>query len=103
MIKKGFSKAPVSESNKSSQHIDKKAEDFINMISTGIRTKSIEEVKKDERVTKKDPIVRLPLRLPNNMYEDLKEVSNITGLTMNSICIELLRGQIKLKLKELKE
>lgn len=42
------------------------------------------------------------VKLPENLYEDLKEISNLTGISMNAICNELLRPAIKEKLKEIK-
>ena len=43
------------------------------------------------------------LRAPESLYQDIQEIIAITGLSMNSICLELLRPAIKKKLRDLKE
>lgn len=42
------------------------------------------------------------VKLPINLYEELKQISDLTGISMNAICNELLRPAIKNKLKEVK-
>lgn len=37
------------------------------------------------------------------LAEDIAEISAITGLSMNAICVEFLRPAAKMKLKEIKE
>jgi predicted HicB family RNase H-like nuclease len=43
------------------------------------------------------------LRFPKSLAEDLAEISAKSGLSMNAICIHLLRSAVKQKLKEVKE
>lgn len=43
------------------------------------------------------------LRIPFNLFEDLKEISALTGISINAICLELLRPVAKKKLREIKE
>jgi len=98
MTKKSFTKPPLSEQAK-----EAKAEEFINMLPMSLTRTQDEEGQERKRVTKKDAFVPYPLRVPQGLYDDLKEISYITGLSFNSICIEILRVSAKQKLKELKE
>lgn len=45
----------------------------------------------------------LYLRVPDSFLNDIKEISAVTGLTMNAVCLDILRPAIKNKLKELKD
>lgn len=54
------------------------------------------------RKTKKDQTKPVLLRLPEPILLDLKEVSAFTGLSLNSVCCELLRIGVKEKIKEIK-
>ncbi len=99
MNKSKFLKPPLSPQEK-----EKKAEEFLNFSSQ-------KEVKKQEtisqekpaRILKKEPIKPLALRFPISLAEDIAEISAITGLSMNAVCVELLRSKAKEKLKEIKE
>lgn len=55
---------------------------------------------------KKNKILRnfknLNLRIPENYWKDIREIMILTGLSMNAICIDILRPGIKRKLKEIK-
>ena len=51
----------------------------------------------------KQAIKPLYLRAPESYWNDIQEIMRLTGLTMNAVCLELLRPVIKKKLKELKE
>ena len=42
-------------------------------------------------------------RIPVNLFEDLKELNELTGVSVNATCLELLRPAIKRKLKEVKD
>lgn len=60
----------------------------------------------DERASKrltKENVKPVYLRAPFSLWEDIHEVMAITGLSMNAICLELLRPGIKSKLKELND
>ena len=84
-----FSKPPI---------IDKeKLEAFINLSdSVAVEKETPKQLKKEE--TK--PVY---LRAPKSLWEDIHEIMARTGLSMNAICLGLLRPEIKKKLKEVKE
>lgn len=101
MNKSKFIKPPLSQIEK-----EKKAEEFLNFSSRSdvkLSTEAVKEEKVKTRVLKKEPVKNLALRFPMSLAEDIAEISAITGLSMNAICVELLRPSAKLKLKELKE
>lgn len=98
-MKNKFTKPPLSQKEK-----EQKAEEFLNF-STKRDTRVTEEVvtTKPKRILKKEPIKPLALRFPISLATDIAEISAITGLSMNAICVELLRKAVKDKLKEIKE
>lgn len=51
----------------------------------------------------KEPLKTLYLRLPMSFWEDIQSISDLTGLSMNSVCVDLLRPAIKAKLKQLED
>lgn len=57
--------------------------------------------RKELELQKKEALRLMSLRLPISLLDDLKEISHITGVSVNAICIEILRPAIKKKLKEL--
>lgn len=90
-----FKKIPLSQTEK-----EKKAEEFIGFLDKKI----IEEKARPlERVWEKEGVKSFPFRIPLSLYDDLREMSALSGISINSICLELLRPNIKRKLKELKE
>ena len=90
-----FSKIPLSPTEK-----EKKAEEFIGFLDV---------IKQDGN--KKIPVRRLEkeatktflLRVPETLFIDLKEIAALTGISVNSICLELLRPNVKKKLRELRD
>jgi hypothetical protein len=90
-----FKKPPLSREEK-----DKKTEDFINFVQ---ENKDPAKGKLDIQLSKKEPTKSLLIRVPESFRFDLQEIMNLTGLSLNSVCLELLRPAIKRKLKELKE
>ena len=101
MSKSKFTKPPLSETEK-----EKRAEEFLNYSSRTDTKNNI--IKHDEkniktRILKKEPVKSQVLRFPMSLAEDIAEISAITGLSMNAICVELLRPAVKAKLKEIKE
>jgi hypothetical protein len=89
-----FSKPPIM----TDEEREKKAEAFINL--------------SDDRIDKKQNLLEKPkkektkplyLRAPKSLWEDIHDIMALTGLSMNAICLELLRPEVKRKLKELKE
>ena len=78
---------------------EKKAEEFISFGTT-----SEAKTRKDGlEPAKKEPVKTVYLRVPQSYWQDIQEIIALTGLTMNAVCLELLRTSIKKKLKELKE
>ena len=90
-----FNKPPLSPSEK-----EKKAEAFMGFLETAnIPIKqSPAERKLDKEVMK-----AFALRIPETLFTDLKEIAALTGISINAICLELLRPSVKKKLRELKE
>ena len=56
----------------------------------------------NQRVLKKEEVKALLLRFPLSMEQDITEISALTGISKNAVCLELLRSALKEKLKELK-
>ena len=50
----------------------------------------------------KEPTKRITMRLPASLADNITEISALTGLSMNSVSLELLRVSAKQKLKDLK-
>ena len=51
---------------------------------------------------KKEPSKVLFIRAPESFWDDLQEIVEVTGLTLNAVCLELLRPAIKKKLLEIR-
>ncbi len=81
---------------------EKKAEAFINLSEQPTSKKEVSVVDKPDK-PKKEKVKPVYLRAPESLWEDIHEIMARTGLSMNAICLELLRPEIKRKLKELKE
>lgn len=60
-------------------------------------------IKGSEKKSEKQKIRPLYLRAPDALMADIQEIMTITGLSMNAICLEILRPAIKRKLREIKE
>lgn len=90
-----FNKPPLSPSEK-----EKKAEAFMGFLEAEIApTKEVSS----ERKLEKEVMKAFPLRIPETLFIDLKEIAALTGISINAICLELLRPCVKKKLRELKE
>lgn len=89
-----FNKPTLSHSDK-----EKKAEEFIDFENVSIKM----EKKVPERILKKEQTKMFLMRLPESLFHDIKEIVAITGISMNAICLESLRPEVKKKLKELKD
>lgn len=61
------------------------------------------EPEEKKRKAEKEPVKSIFIRAPESYKNDLEEIVNITGISMNAVCLELLRPAIKKKLRELKE
>ena len=95
MSKSKFSKPPMMTNTE----IEKKIESFVNLddISEN-KNNLISRVK-----LKKEKKKSIYLRAPESLWEDIQEIMMHTGLTMNAICLELIRPEVKRKLKDLKD
>lgn len=80
------------------EEMERKAEAFINLSDNRIDKKP----NRPER-PKKEKTKPLYLRAPESLWEDIHDIMALTGLSMNAICLELLRPEVKRKLKELKD
>lgn len=85
-----FSKPPLTQKEK-----EKKAKEFLNFYD-------FVDNKNDYYRTNKESVKILYLRAPESYWKDLKEITILTGLSMNAVCLELLRPVIKKKLREIK-
>lgn len=86
-----FSKPPLTQREK-----DKKAKDFLKFLDyTNQPTNTFNRLRKE-------PTKTLYLRAPESYWTDIQEIMHLTGLSMNAICLELLRPAIKRKLREIK-
>jgi hypothetical protein len=96
MTDKNFRKPPLSPLEK-----EKKAEEFIGFLENSQKTP--ENGHTLERKLEKELMKSFPFRIPFSLYDDLREIAALTGISINAICLELLRPCVKRKLKELKE
>ena len=96
MTGKKFHKPPLSPLEK-----EKKAEEFLGFLENTQKTE--ESARILERKLEKELMKSFPFRIPTSLYDDLREIAALTGISINAICLELLRPCVKKKLKELKE
>lgn len=95
MTNNTFNKPPVAGKIEK----EKKAEDFINQIDKI----KIEDVSQEKQPAKKEFKKAFLLRMPESQIQELEEITALTGISRNAVCLELLRPAIKSKLKELRE
>jgi hypothetical protein len=86
-----FSKPPLTQKEK-----EKKAREFLNF------AEFIDNKNNYCKNLNKEPMKVLYLRAPESYWKDIKEITILTGLSMNAVCLELLRSVIKKKLREIK-
>jgi predicted DNA-binding ribbon-helix-helix protein len=55
-------------------------------------------MKKEKKVV----IKHIHIRAPESYYYELQKIAENSGLSINSLCLELLRDGIKVRLKEMK-
>ncbi len=67
-----------------------------------LSTKFMESTEAAQSISKQK-VKPLYLRVPEPFIADIKTISSITGLTMNAVCLDMLRPAIKNKLKQLRE
>jgi hypothetical protein len=94
MTKNKFSKPPLSDAEK-----EKKAAAFMDFMEQKPEEKKITP----ERKIEKEKTQLFSFRVPLSLFNDIKEISALTGISVNAICLELLRPCVKKKLKEIKE
>lgn len=56
-----------------------------------------------ERLPGREPLKNLHLRVPASFWEDLQTIADLSGLSVNAACIDLLRPLIKTKIRQLQE
>ncbi|HRH92433.1 MAG TPA: hypothetical protein PLW01_11025 [Agitococcus sp.] len=81
-----FSKAPVTLEDKEK-----------------LATKFMEASDSTQKTAVKQKAKPLYLRVPESFLNNIKEICNITGLSQNAICLDILRPAIKKRLQELKD
>ena len=91
--KTSFKKTPLSPEEKKI-----KEREFLSFDKTQ-ENNVINNSKKKE----KESIKTIYIRAPESYWNDIQEIVNLTGISMNAVCLELLRPAIKRKLKELKD
>ena len=79
---------------------EKRAEDFVSFSSTATPKQLLE---KTIEKGKKEPTKTIYLRAPQSYFNDIQEIVSLTGLSINAVCLELLRPAIKNKLRELRD
>lgn len=87
-----FRKTPLTQDEK-----DKKEQAFLTFEQGSM------ERPDDIKRAVKEPTKTLYLRAPASYWHDIQEIMALSGLSMNAVCLELLRPAIRKKLKELKE
>lgn len=92
MSKNKFSNPPIDKDR------EQRVEAFINLTDERIDKHTLN----NER-PKKSPIKPIYLRAPESLWQDIHDMMALTGLSMNAICLEILRPEVKRKLKELKD
>lgn len=79
---------------------ERRAEEFISFNDASAQ-KHLSERKIEKG--KKEPTKTIYLRVPPSYSDDIQEIVSLTGLSINAVCLELLRPAIKSKLKELND
>ncbi len=86
-----FSKPPLTQKEK-----EKKTKEFLNFRDL------VDNKNHYPENLNKEPTKILYLRAPESYWKDLRQITILTGLSMNAVCLELLRPVIKKKLREIK-
>ncbi len=94
-MSKGFVKPPITIEERK-----KLAQKFIG--SAGFQSETNNEVS-DKLEDKKTKIVKLNLRVPETFREEIQEIMNHTGMTMNAVCTQILWQGLKKTLKQINE
>ena len=91
MSRPKFTKVPLTASER-----EKKIEEFISLSDTPTSLNQAQQQK-----PKKEKTRVVYLRVPESLWDDIHQIMARTGLSMNAICLDLLRPRIKRKLKDL--
>ncbi|BCA93667.1 hypothetical protein TUM19329_00280 [Legionella antarctica] len=86
-----FKKTPLTPEEK-----EKKEREFLSFNKDSPDKQEVTRAIKESTKT-------LYLRAPESYWNDIQEIMNLTGLSMNAVCLELLRPSIRKKLRELKD
>jgi predicted HicB family RNase H-like nuclease len=89
-----FTKPSLSTEDK-----ERKAAAFLDFMDK----KPTENIKAPERKMEKEETKNFSFRVPSSLFDDIREISALTGISINSICLELIRPSVKKKLKELRD
>lgn len=87
-MNKSFSKIPISKKEQ-----DDKANKFLNFDENTSAPSKVQ----------KEATCALLVRMPISFKQDLYQISTLTGLSLNAICLDLLRPAIRKKLKDINE
>ena len=90
--KPSFKKPPLTPEEKK-----KKEAEFLRFDKTG------GEISSQPRKKEKEPTKSIFIRAPESFWHDIQEIVSLTGISMNAVCLELLRPAIKRKLKEIRD
>ena len=97
-MKNRFTKPPLNELEK-----EKRAEEFLNFHTEKDSLRKTQELyNTNDRVLKKESVKAFLLRFPMSTAQNIIEISALTGLSRNAVCVDLLRSASREKLKELK-
>ena len=96
MSKSKFSKPPMTDEEK-----EKKLNAFLNLSEAAGAANSAE--KPEGLPPKKEESKTLYLRVPESLWADIHELMLRSGLSMNAICIDLLRPGVRQRLKDIKD
>ncbi len=80
-----FNKSPIQHSNEQ----EKAAEQFIK------KARPVTAAPEEKK--------QLSIRVPIHVWSEIQEIMRDTGITMNAVCVSVLRLGIKKKLKELQD
>lgn len=58
---------------------------------------------KEKKIFKKGKSKPLFLRAPEKLWNDIHEISALTGISVNAVCLEVLRVEVQNKLRSLRE
>ena len=97
-----FLKTPLSIIEK-----EKKAEDFLNFTDREKKEKFKETNTNEKKIIKENnlnkSVKRLTVRVPEKIANDLYELVGLTGYSLNSVCIEVMKPTLDSMLKDFRK